>query len=171
MRPRLALLVSLDMDAVREHFRSTIDSGACEGMISRHQVELIPNDWKLWSPQLAINIRSVEPGQTLVLGRFGPHPHLWGLIVALYASCAFSALGGLMLGWSQHLVGTPPTGFWLLLLSGVFAAAAYGSSFVGQRLGGEQMHALHDLVQASFEEKFIQLHRPEQDQLDALTSR
>lgn len=165
MRPRLELLVPLSRDRVRQLLREATgaEGAACIGLIATDEVELMGHDANLWSPQLALRMVGVEEDQTFIKGQYGPHPHLWALILALYAVCVFSAVGGLVLAWSQSLVGQAPTGLWALTLSGVFAAGAYGSSFVGQRLAESEMQVLWDFLEESLAVHVIELRVPDDD--------
>lgn len=153
----------MGLPEVIQHFHDTVSSAQCRGAITRDQVCLTMEEQHIWSPQLAMTLREVQPGQTLIHGRFGPQPHLWTFIVALYAVCAFSGIAALMLAWSQMLVGSSPTGFAILAVAGLFALAGYLSSAVGQRLGAQQMHELHELLHRSLEGHLVELRNPEED--------
>jgi hypothetical protein len=165
MRPRLELLVPLSRDRVRELLREATEAegAVCNGLIATDEVELMGQDAHIWSPQLALRLVGVEQEQTFIKGQYGPHPHLWGLILALYAVCVFSAIGGLVMAWSQSLVEQSPTGLWALTLSGLFAAAAYGSSFVGQRLAEKEMQSLWDFLEESLDVDVVELRVPDDD--------
>ena len=117
-------------------------------VLSTGRVELVPHPSKqnLWSPQLTVDI-SDEEESTAVKARFGPHPHVWTLYVALHAIGAIGTLGTLIFGLSQHLAGETPWALWLLPIAPVLAALVWGLAFVGQWLGAEQMCALRRFLE------------------------
>lgn len=84
-------------------------------------------------------------------GRFGPHPHVWTMFVAIYAHIAFLAIGGSMYGISQWMLHESPWALWLVPGAGLLAGVVYLSAFYGQGLGSEQMYVLRSFVADALE--------------------
>ena len=81
-------------------------------------------------------------------GRFGPHPHVWTLYVAVHGVGAITTLGAAIFGFSQHLSGQSPWALWALPAAPVLAGLVWALAFVGQSLGANQMVQLRHFVDA-----------------------
>jgi hypothetical protein len=116
------------------------------------RVELVPHPstTHFWSPQLMLQLEEREDG-THIQGRFGPHPPVWTMYVAIHAIGAFGTLGAGIFGLSQYLVGEPPWALWVLPLSPLLAALVWALAFVGQNLGAEQMYVLRRFLDDSLD--------------------
>lgn len=152
LRPRFELTSELDVTSVLDRVRSAVGQNQqADGMVlDSGRIELTLNDEKIrfWSPQLTIDAEADERGSGTVLrARFGPHPHVWTLYLALYATSVALAIGCVMFGVSQWMVGAEPWGLYLTPLAVVLSALVYGASYVGQGLGALQMLELRSLVE------------------------
>ncbi len=152
VRPRFELRTQDSRDVTLQKIRDALaQEEAIQGLIlTSGKVELVPhpNKQNFWSPQLTIEISDEEDGATLQ-ARFGPHPHVWTLYVAIHAIGAITTLGTFIFGLSQHLAGQTPWALWLLPTAPILAALVWMLAFVGQGLGAEQMYSLrHFLEQA-----------------------
>ena len=56
---------------------------------------------------------------------------------------------GLVLGYAQWFIGAPPWGLFVALGSVVFGLVVYATSFIGQRLGHDQMIVLETFLRES----------------------
>jgi hypothetical protein len=77
---------------------------------------------------------------------FAPEPNVWILFMGLYGILGMGALGGVMYGLSEVLVGQRPYG---LAVGAAFVALmgfTYGAAFIGQGLGAEEMYRLRSFV-------------------------
>ncbi len=54
-------------------------------------------DRHLWSPQISIEVTR-QADRTHLRGYFGPHPHLWGIFTAVYATQFFAFIAATMYG-------------------------------------------------------------------------
>lgn len=140
------------MGAVLERLRKRVDgSEDVLGLVlDSGRIELTLNEKKIrfWAPQLTIDAEAQEEGDGTVLrARFGPHPHVWTLYLALYATSVALAIGCAMFGISQWMVDSEPWGLYLIPVGVVFSALVYGASYVGQGLGALQMQELRSLVE------------------------
>lgn len=149
MRPRVDLYIAASPEVVLGEVRRRLSDPACpsQGTVGRRHLNLMvrEEDRHTWSPCLDLEAREEGEG-TRLRGRFGPHPWLWSLYMALYAFCAFVAVVAGCYGIAQVALAWTPTAFLGVIGAGLVALAAYGSSFVGQRLGDDQMHMLQHVV-------------------------
>ena len=104
-------------------------------------LKVAEEDRHFWSPQLHLSLDDGED-QTLIHGRFSPHPTVWSGFLALYLAIAFGGLIGVIFGLSQWTLGVTPTA----LLAGpaaiVLSAVVYLAARTGRRLGRDQMAEL-----------------------------
>ena len=142
-RPRFDLHVPIGREEVLKRVK---DSLLISEMIQGHvfppdRIELTISERQrhLWSPLLTVKIQE-EAQQSHLHAKFGPHPHIWTLYVALYALSVMFAIGCAVFGISQWLVGSTPYALYLTPIAIISAALVYGASFVGQGLGSEQMY-------------------------------
>ncbi len=145
MRPVFRLVVELSPREVVQRFEAALqrEDHPFVGVTASRHVDLLVHEGerRLWSP--AMNIEAVqETGGTVMYCRVGPHPHLWGAYVAMYATCAFVAFASCMLAVSQWTIGQSPWAFWLTALGTGLAALVYLSGFVGQRLARAEWLAM-----------------------------
>lgn len=117
------------------------------GLALADRIELTVGSEELrpWSPQLTVKLFEDGDGSRLE-ARFGPHPHLWTLYVALYAMMTFGAIAALMFGSAQLTMGVSPWGFALAPLALVGAMVVHAASWIGQKLGADQMVMLRDFL-------------------------
>ncbi len=124
--------------------RPAVSEGVEIHLAGRH-VELYPAEDRrhFWSPWLSVTVEQVEDG-ALIRGRFGPHPAVWTLFVGIQAFLLFTFVFALLLVASEAILRRLEA--WPILVA--FGALAgmvgmYLGSLVGQRLGHDQMEALH----------------------------
>ena len=150
VRPQFDLSTSLDPEEIVARLRAGLAQhpGTLQGLFLGPRVELLPDPSRVrfWSPQLTLQLSVSEEG-THIRGRFGPHPHVWTLYVALHALGAFGTIGATMYGISQHLAGQSPWALWALPASPVLAALVWALAFIGQNLGREQCYGLRRFVE------------------------
>lgn len=149
LRPRFEVEVACPSQQVLRQLDAQLDDpdGPCRGnVVGRHAMLHIRDDLRhTWSPYLDLEVEPHGEG-ALLRGRFGPHPSIWSFFAALYAICAFVALGGLIVGLSQLSLGFPAWGLWAVPGALVLAAVVYAVALMGQRLAQEQMHTLQDVL-------------------------
>jgi hypothetical protein len=152
LRPRFELVTELDLETVLARLRAMLaESDELLGLVlDSGRIELTLNEKRIrfWAPQLTIDAEAREEGTgTLLRARFGPHPHIWTLYLALYSTSVALAIGCIMFGASQWMVGEEPWAFYLTPLAVVLSALVYGASYVGQGLGALQMQELRSRVE------------------------
>lgn len=143
-RPRFELDSELSPEELlrrMKKFLAVNDRIKGAALVDRLEIAYVRGEQHFWSPQLIVNVSRAGAGSHLA-ARFGPHPHVWGMCVAIYLVLAFLSLIASAYGASQWMVHEPPTAF--LAVPGALLAAGllFGASFIGQGLGFEQMYEL-----------------------------
>lgn len=150
VRPRFELTTEIDKESVLDRVRAAIKrSDLARGMVlDSGRIELIcaEDRVRFWSPQLTVDTEAGERG-TVLRARFCPHPHVWTLYLALYATSVAFAIGCIMFGISQWMVGSEPWSLLLTPFSLILSGLVYGASFVGQGLGALQMQELRGFLE------------------------
>lgn len=153
-RPRFEIESPLAADEIVERLKAQLkeDATSIQGLIFDRHIELVPHreSVRFWSPQLTIELADENSG-TRLRGRFGPHPHVWTLYIALHAIGAFGTLGALMYGISQYIAGEAPWALWALPSAPVLAALVWALAFAGQNLGREQCYRLRRFLEDTLE--------------------
>lgn len=127
-------------------------SGPVAGWVQAGQAELfLPDDLRFFSP--ALHLYAIErDGQPALRGRFAPLPQVWIVFVGVYFILAMIALGGLMWGISELVLGHRPWPFLAMPAAAALAGFVYGAAFIGQGLSAPQMFQLRSFVERSIEE-------------------
>jgi hypothetical protein len=144
MRPRVDLCVDVPQEEVLGRLKSRLTAKAeLQGTVLSRHVELLvaPTERHTWSPWLSIDVDTLEgrARSCRIHGKFGPHPHVWTLFVAVYALLTCGAIAGAMYGMAQLTLGVSPWALWALPVMGVLALGTYLLALTGKKLGGEQM--------------------------------
>lgn len=144
MRPRPlyeaeAMLPPVD---VLTRVRAALEAGGCpcEGHVGRRHLNLhIRADQRhLWSPFICVEVSARDGGSTL-RGYFGPHPHLWGIYTAVYATQVFLFIAGAVYGGVCWSLGEPLTGLWVAALMLATLALSCATNIAGEWAGAPQM--------------------------------
>jgi hypothetical protein len=153
-RPRFDIFVGLQPDQVFQNLRVAIHTTpSVRAMtLDGRRFEIIREDrsWRLWAPQLDVKILPFEDG-TKVMGRFGPHPHVWMAYLALYMVTLFLAIAFATYGAVQWTLDEDPWSLYLTPIAVVCAGLIYGASYVGQGLATAQMYELREFLEESIE--------------------
>ena len=118
------------------------DGGKIELMLVEERV-------KVWSPQLSALATETSAGGTHLKARFGPHPHVWGLFLAGYATGIMLTCAALLFGLVQLFLDMTPWALWATPVALAITALTYGAAYVGQGLGAGQMHDLRAFLDRS----------------------
>lgn len=154
MRPRFRVPVRGDAQSARRRLQAALKAEGCRlkgGRVGeRFELTVPDEDRHYWSPHLSL-VFDDEDGELTAEGRFGPHPHVWTMFVAIYAHVVFIGIAGAMYGFSQWMVGEHPWALWALPITALLAALVYLSAFYGQGLGSDQMYELRAFVEEVLE--------------------
>lgn len=133
------------------HLSVFVDGGAAADAVQRvHKLELTLRGERVrfWSPQLSCLLAETPTGGTHIKARFGPHPHVWGLYLAGYATGILLTLGFLVLGCVQLWLEQSAWAVWCVPIAMLITALTYGAAYVGQGLGAGQMYDLRRHLEA-----------------------
>lgn len=150
MRPLFVVPLRVEgsavLDAVRRRLAAA-DTGV-EGVVLQSQAELTTRrkEAHFWSPYLSVEFTQTPDNAWVLHGRFAPEPNVWILFMGIYGILGMGALGGVMFGLSELLVGERPYG--MLASAAFFALIGFtsGAAFIGQGLGAEEMYRLRSFV-------------------------
>lgn len=129
------------------------------GIVAEGRIELyVPSERQhLWSPQLVVDVEPWVPrdaggaqggaGGSMLRGRFGPHPHVWALYLAMAAVTALATLFAISYAYAQWAMGQAPSSLWALPLAVVAWFALYAVAIQGQRWGEEQVLELRAFLE------------------------
>lgn len=112
-------------------------------------LKMHPADTRFWSPQLQLSIDPHLPSGSVVHGLFGPRPTIWGLFVALYTAIGFSAVMGVIFGYSKLTLGESGSALWSGPMGIVAAVTVYVIGRIGRRLGMDQMGELKSFLEGT----------------------
>ena len=105
------------------------------------ELHLPPSEYRVWSPYLAFSVNQ-KGDQSFVHGRFAPRLEVWTFVWICYMTFAFSAFFGLILGFSQFMIGARAWGTWIGLCALLFWGTLILVAHIGQQLSSDQMHIL-----------------------------
>lgn len=149
LRPRYVRHVAAPPEQVAALLRERLylpDSQCC-GSVTNHVGELCVCEQKrhTWSPKLGLTLE-VEGDRTVVVGRYGPMPAVWTLVIFLYACSLTLGISSFVYGFSKWALGESTLAWWGVPVSLLCIAGIYVGSYVGQKLGHDQMDILHHFV-------------------------
>ncbi len=107
-----------------------------------------------WSPQLHLEINETDKKSSLLYGLFGPNPTVWTMFMFLHflVACLFIGFGiWTYTNWSLD------NDYAIQLFATLFMIVVWFALYFGGRIGKatstDQMHHLHDFMNAVLEEK------------------
>lgn len=103
-----------------------------------------------WSPYLSLAFDERE-GRVIMFGRFSPHPSVWSGFLASYTILGSIALFAGIYAFSQWSIGQSPTALYVVVGALFFLGTSFGSTFIGQNLGSDQMYVLRHFVDRCIE--------------------
>ena len=151
-RPGFELSTRLSAEAVVVRVGQRLRAKPCPicGLSMPERIELhVPSERQhLWSPELVVQVQAAGAGSRLV-GRFGPHPHVWTLFMALLGVSAIGTLVALGYAYAQWTMGQTPTALWAIFVAVATLAMLHLVSQLGRGLGAEQMQELRGFLEAT----------------------
>lgn len=105
------------------------------------ELRLAAVEHRLWSPHLSFYV-SERDGQALIRGRFAPRLEVWTFVWIIYLAMSFTAFFGLVLAYSQWMLGEAAWGLWAAVAALVVIATLYVVANIGQQWSSDQMDAL-----------------------------
>lgn len=156
MRPRFEIPMPGGHDATWAAMRRALTEPGCPCtgiVLPRHlALDVREEDRHFWSPQLSLEVREDERQGPVLVGKFGPHPHVWGMFMAIYGVLIALATGGAVYGLSQWTLGQAPWALLAIPVAGLLGLFVWGATFIGQGLSAEQMYVLRSFVDRAIED-------------------
>ncbi len=149
MRPTFEETLPTSIEAVTAELITALKEpeGEVRGKVGLRSAELVMRrgERHFWSPYLSLAF-DVREGRPIMFGRFSPHPSVWSGFLASYTVLGSLALFALIYAYSQWSIGQRPTGLYVAAAALFFLMTSFGSTFVGQNLGSDQMYLLRSFV-------------------------
>jgi hypothetical protein len=156
IRPRYAFRVPFKKEEVLTKLRDAIKNMpfGLEGKFVKPLVVLSINEENrhFWSPECSLDIERTEDG-TEIRCTLGPRSALWTMFAAFYGFAVLLGIAGLVLGLCQWWLELNPYGFWLVPISVILLASAYGIALTGQKLAYEQMLELRNFIKSTLKKE------------------
>ncbi len=158
VRPRFKREINESTDSLLEKLRyqvalphapctmSAIPSGHTHIVL-----KILPEMRHYWSPQLSVSLETLENGNTLLRGLYGPAPSVWTLFTFGYAVLGVLSFFAFSLGFSQWSLGLPAPILWALPVLIVLALGLYISAQFGQKMGTAQTYQLHHFFEEALQ--------------------
>jgi hypothetical protein len=149
IRPRYTFSVPIRKEEALTKLREALEkeTSGLKGKFVKPLVVISVNeeDQHFWSPELSLDIEEKE-GETEIRCTLGPRSSLWTMFATFYGFSVLIGVAGLVLGFSQLTLGMKAYGFWLVPVSIILIASAYGIALTGQKLAYEQMLHLRSFI-------------------------
>lgn len=156
IRPRYTFIVPIKKEEVLAKLRESLNNmpSGIDGKFVKPLVVLSIDEENrhFWSPELSLDIERKEES-TEIRCTLGPRSALWTMFAAFYGFAVLVGIAGLVLGLCQWWLELNPYGFWLVPISIILLAAAYGIALTGQKLAYEQMLALRTFIKKTLKEE------------------
>lgn len=156
IRPRYTFSTSLKKEEVLAKLREGLDKdplGLNGKFVKPLVVITVPEEKRhFWSPELSLDVEGKD-SETEIRCTLGPHSSIWTMFIAFYAFSVLIGIAGVVLGISQLTLGMSTYGFWLIPVSIVLLASAYGIALTGQRLAYDQMLELRSFIKRTLKDE------------------
>lgn len=103
-----------------------------------------------WSPTIDLSFTKSAKEQTNVRVLFGPEPAIWTMFMFGYSVAGLAILGGLVLGYSQYILGHSAWLFWLAPLGVFLLLLLLLASYFGKHQAQEQTLQLKHFLESAF---------------------
>ena len=142
----IPLLTEVLVEALKD------EDSVLRGKVSAKSADILVrrSDRHFFSPYLSLAFDERD-GKPVMFGRFSPAPGVWSGFLASYALLGTVALFGSIFAFSQWSIGASPTALYAVAIALVLLASSYGSTFIGQNLGMEQMYVMRHFVDRCIE--------------------
>lgn len=150
LRPRFKLELNRTKDSVLKAFENAKTNSANYhiSLVDDHIYIKIPKrDQHFWSPQLHLEIESIEENKSLLHGFFGPNPTVWTMFMFLHVVVATLFLGFGIWAYTNHSLENSYSlqiaamSFLIVLWLGLY----FGGQ-IGKATGKKQMNELYQFM-------------------------
>jgi len=153
VRPRFEDSLALSPDASRQFLleafarqNPSFEVKAFPGYIC---LRIPPAERNFWSPRLTLSLDAAPDHTTRIEGLYGPNANLWSLFLFGYLIIGVFGMFSGILGWAQHVIGSPPWGLWVCGVMAFLALVMYLVAQLGQKFGAVQTYQLHQAYEAA----------------------
>lgn len=155
IRPRYTFSTPLKKEGVLVKLKEALANNATglNGKFVKPLVVIYINETNrhFWSPELTLDVEEKE-SETEIRCTLGPCSSLWTMFATFYGFSVLVGVAGLILGFSQLSLGMNTHGFWLVPVSILLLASAYGIALTGQKLAYEQMLKLRSFIKKALKD-------------------
>ncbi len=159
IRPRYTFTTALEKQEVLSKLKQSLEkepSGLTGKFVKPLVVVSVAEENRhFWSPELSLDVEKKE-GETEIRCTLGPRSSVWTMFATFYGFSVLVGIAGLVLGFSQLTLGMNTYGFWLVPISVVLLASAYGIALTGQKLAYKQMLELRSFIKRTLKEDHAQ---------------
>ena len=157
MRPKFSIQLPIPADEAILRIREGLDTPELRDstMIAGRHAEFLVDEpqRRVWSPRLTVRIDDAPGGSTL-RGRFSPRPDVWTGFMFVYFLVVFVIIFGATLGYVQQASDQTPWGYWAVPAGLLVIAGIHVASYLGQRLGADQMGELRGRLESVLSRQF-----------------
>lgn len=157
LRPKFSLDLPVPADEAILRIREGLATPGLRGsaMSAGRHAELLvdASEREVWSPRLSVRIEDAPGGSTL-RGRFSPRPDVWTGFMFVYILVVFLIIFGATFGYVQQVSDETPWGYWAVPTGLLIIAGIHVASYVGQRLGANQMRELRGRLESVLSRQF-----------------
>ena len=157
LRPRFKMNFNESQDVLISKFKKNLKSencNYCSKIVDGHIIIDVPEDENhFWSPQLNIEIETMQADKTIVKGLFGPKPQLWTLFMFFHFAVAVAFIGFSIMTYVQWTLKEDYS-MALMIVIGlpILWVAMYFLGRIGRRKGHKQMDELYGFMMKTLEE-------------------
>lgn len=150
LRPRFKLELNRNKDSVLKSFEDSKSNQAIYhiSLVDDHVFIKIPKrNQHFWSPQLHLEIESIEENKSMLHGFFGPNPTVWTMFMFLHVVVVTLFLGFGIWAYTNHSL---QNSYSLQIVAMFFLIVLWLGLYLGGRIGKatgkKQMNELHQFM-------------------------
>lgn len=157
LRPRFKMNFNESQDVLISKFKKNLkfeNCNYCSKIVDGHIIIDVPEDENhFWSPQLNIEIETMQADKTIVKGLFGPKPQLWTLFMFFHFAVAVAFIGFSIMAYVQWTLKEDYR-MALMIVIGlpILWIVMYLLGRIGRRKGHKQMDELYGFMMKTLEE-------------------
>lgn len=124
--------------------------------VANHFIISFPKKYRhFWSPTIDLNFSENTANQTQVRVLFGPAPAIWTFFMFGYAVAALLIIGGLVLGYSQYILGHRAWLFALIPVGAALTLLLLFASYFGKHRAETQTEELLQFLEAALQRPLV----------------
>ncbi|MBM4364528.1 MAG: hypothetical protein FJ104_17750, partial [Deltaproteobacteria bacterium] len=155
VRPKFRITTELSTEEVERRVARQLRAPPrpLRGLVAPGKIELhVPAERRrFWSPELGVVVSATPEGSALI-GRYGPHPHVWSAYLAVSVLLGIAGFGAGVWAFAQAALGGSPTALFGLLVPAVGGLLLLGVARLGRGLSGDEIEELRDFLEAALDD-------------------